>query len=191
MKSFKLISSRFIGWMAAVILSQAVAVSAVAVQPAGQGTHASIAAPNSLALAIKNVGIKQCASSLTALSALGIQGAVNNDVLLDWDRSRPANSAVFALLALDTPVGGAAMTVNAVSEADGSCSVSAERISVAPAACEAVAAQELAGYRATPLLNRITVYTDHNDPGSSVSLFAVKEGCLVIRRFARFNVRNN
>ncbi|MGV2293290.1 hypothetical protein AAHK20_31595 [Trinickia sp. YCB016] len=145
------------------------------------------ALPNALALAATNVGVKQCLPAIKALSALGVQGTANNDVLLDWDRKRSGNSSVFSLIGLEYGNGTAAMSVNAVPEADGSCSVAAERISVAPFACKSVADRELAGYRATPLLSHMTVYTDAKDPGSSVSLIDAPPACLVIRRYVKFS----
>lgn len=153
---------------------------------------ARVAGPqNTLALAGASAGVKQCLPSLTALSALGIQGTSNNDVLLDWDRKRAASaSPVFSLIGLDFPGAGAAMSVNAIPEPDGSCSILAERISVAPFACKTVAQQELTGYQATPLLSHMTVYTEPKDPGSSVSLIDTPPGCLVIRRYVKFSAKS-
>jgi hypothetical protein len=142
---------------------------------------------NSMAAAVANIGIKQCRPQLTALSTLGVQGTTNNDLLLDWDRKRVSNSPVFSLIGLQYESTTAAMSITAVPEADGSCSVSAERISVAPVACRTVAGQELQGYRATPLLGHMTVYTDSKDAGSSVSLIDSPPGCLVIRRYVAFS----
>jgi hypothetical protein len=142
---------------------------------------------NSLAYAATAVGVRQCLPALTALSALGVQGASNNDVLFDWDRTRAGNSTVFSLIGLELPNTNAAMSITGVPEANGSCTVSAERISVAPGACKAVARNELVGYQATQLLNHMMVYTDAKDPGSSVSLIDAQAGCLVIRRYVKFS----
>jgi hypothetical protein len=142
---------------------------------------------NTLALAATNVGVGRCLPALSALSALGIRDTRNNDVLLDWDRARPGSSPVFSLIGLEYPADSAAMSVTAVPEADGSCSVSAERISFASIACKLVARKELPGYQATQLLNRMMVYTDAHDPGSSVSLIDAPPGCLVIRRYVKFS----
>lgn len=142
---------------------------------------------NSMAAAVNNVGIKQCRPQLTSLSTLGVQGTASNDLLLDWDHKRVNSSPVFSLIGLDYGSNSAAMSITAVPEADGSCSVLAERISAAPVACKTIASQELHGYRATPLLNQMTVYTDGKDPGSSVSLIDSPPGCLVIRRYVAFS----
>jgi hypothetical protein len=142
---------------------------------------------NSLAYAAQAVGVRQCLPALTALSALGVQGASNNDVLFDWDRTRAGNGTVFSLIGLELPNTNAAMSITGVPEADGSCTVSAERISVAPATCQTVARKELVGYQATKLLNHMMVYTDAKDPGSSVSLIDAQASCLVIRRYVKFS----
>lgn len=142
---------------------------------------------NSMAEAADNAGIKQCRAQLSALSALGTQGTTGNDLLLDWDRKRANHSPVFSLIGLQYESSAAAMSMSAVPEADGSCSVSAERISVAPVACKTLAGRELRGYRATPLLRQMTVYTDSQHAGSSVSLIDSPSGCLVIRRYVAFS----
>lgn len=162
-----------------IIAQSAYAQSVLAARPQ--------APQNSLAAALSNVKIDRCRSQLMALSALAVQGTLNNDLLLDWDHKRPDNTAVFSLIGLESVGGSSAMSITAVPEADGTCSVSAERISSAPVACKTVAAQELAGYRATPLLAHMTVYTDGKDPGSSISLIDSAPGCLVIRRYVAFS----
>ena len=142
---------------------------------------------NALSTAATNIGLTACKPALERLSALAVNGTRNNDVLLDWDRKRPATSPVFALIGLEYPNGGAAMSVTTIPDGAGGCSVSGERISSAPIACEAVASQELRGYSATRLLSNMIVYTDGKDPNSTVSLIDTPPGCLVIRRYVEFN----
>lgn len=168
-------------------------IALLAAAPAGAFAQSILSAPtqggplNSMAAAINNIGVKQCRQQLTALSTLGVQGTTTNDLLLDWDHKRVNTSPIFSLIGLEYGSNAAAMSVTAVPEADGSCSMSAERISVAPVACKTVAGQELQGYRATPLLGHMTVYTDGKDAGSSVSLIDSPPGCLVIRRYVAFS----
>ena len=142
--------------------------------------------PNALVAAAANVGIKRCRPALARMSNLALQGTGNNDVLLDWDRRRPDSSPVFSLLGLEYANGDAAMSITAIPETDGSCSVSAERISVAPFTCASVAQRELAGYRLTQLLKNFSVYSDARDPLSTVVLIDSPPSCLVIRRYVEF-----
>ena len=144
-------------------------------------------APNALATAVQNIGLARCGAALERLSEAGVQGARNNDVLLDWDRKRAATSPVFSMIGLEYPGSGAALTVTTVPEADGSCSVSAERITVAPIPCASVARQELPGTQRTQLLPNFAVHTDPKDRTASVSLIDTPPGCLVIRRYVEFN----
>ena len=143
-------------------------------------------AQNALVTAATNVGIKHCRPALARLSGLALQGSRNNDVLLDWDRRRPDSSPVFSLLGLEFNNGDAAISISAVPEADGSCSVAAERIVSAPFTCASVAQRELAGYRLTQLLRNFSVYTDSGDPQSTVVLIDSPPSCLVIRRYVAF-----
>ena len=197
MTSFKQVSA---AWCAGVLtlslgLAQAQSRGQIFIAPLllPSAPVAPVAIPpsaNALATAVGNVGIKRCQSALTRLSAMGVNGARGNDVLLDWDRKRVDTSPVFSLIGMEYPNGGAVMSVTAIPESDGSCSVAAERISLAPYTCQSVAQQELPGYRAIRLLPNFHVYTDARDPHSTVSLIDSPPGCLVIRRYVEFNWRD-
>ena len=84
---------------------------------------------------------------MTRLSTLSLQGSRNHDLLLDWDRKRPDSGAVFAFIGIEYPNAGVAAAINAFPESDGSCTVAAERISVAPFTCASIAQQELSDTR--------------------------------------------
>ena len=79
-----------------------------------------------------------------ACPRLSLQGSRAHDLLLDWDRKRPDGGPIFALLGIEYPNAGVAASITAMPEADGSCTVAAERISVAPFTCASIAQQELA-----------------------------------------------
>lgn len=147
----------------------------------------SLDAQNSLLAAVTNVGVKQCRSQLLDISSLAVQGTRNNDVLFDWNHKRPNSGPVFSLIGLNYGSKAAALSIAAVPDVDGSCSIAAERISVASAPCKAIADKDLKGYRATPLLETMTVYADEKDLGSTVSLIDSPPGCLVIRRYITFS----
>lgn len=149
--------------------------------------HTENAPRNTLALAASTVGVRQCLAEISSLSSLAVQGTSNNDVLFDWDRKRMGGGPVFSLLGLNFRSSGAALSVTAVPEADGTCSVAAERVSFDAAPCRQVARRNLQGYRATPLLKHMTVYADPNDSSSSISLIDSPPGCLVIRRYVKFS----
>lgn len=149
--------------------------------------HSDAIPLNSLTVAASNVGVQQCLPHLADVSGLGLQGTTKNDVLFDWDRKRFGGGPVFALLGMEYSRGSAALTVAAVPESDGSCSIAAERISVAHTSCETVAHQELSDYRVTQLLGHMLVYTRDKEPGSSISLIDDPPVCLVIRRFVKLS----
>lgn len=141
---------------------------------------------NTLSAAAANAGLTACKPAIDRLSSLAINGTQANEVLLDWDRKRPATSPVFSLTGLEFNNGSAAMSITTVPESTGGCTVAAERISVAPFSCQTIAAQELSGYRATRLLKTLTVYSDPKEGNSTVSLIDSPPGCLVIRRYVEF-----
>ena len=140
-----------------------------------------------LTRAATSVGVRKCLPAITRLSALTVQGSRSHDVLLDWDRKQPDAGPVFSLIGLEYPNAGVAASITAIPEPGGTCTVSAERISVAPYTCASIAQQELAGYKMTRLLPIFAVYTDAKEPTSSVSLIDSPPGCLVIRRFVEYS----
>lgn len=150
---------------------------------------APMEAPDPLSIASANAGVRQCAPALSQLSVIGGRDARNSDLLFDWDRRRADTATVFALVGLEYAQGNAALSLAAVPETDGSCSVAAERIAFDPRACKDIVQRELRGYQATQLLARMTVYTRAQDRGSSVSLIDSPPGCLTIRRFVKYSTR--
>jgi len=167
----------------------ATGVMAIAGAALAQGVRVPqvVAAPqDTLTLAVTSVGVKRCLTAVSRLASLNVQGSRSHDLLLDWDRKRPDDGPIFSLVGLQFPNGGAAASITAIPDRDGGCTVSAERISVAPYTCTSIADQELPGYKMTRLLPIYAVYTDEKEPGSSVSLIDSPPGCLVIRRFVEY-----
>lgn len=139
-----------------------------------------------MAEAAKGVGVQRCLPAVARLSALAVAGSRTHDVLVDWDRTSPDSGAFFSLLGVSYGGQSAAATITAVPQADGGCTVAAERISVAPFTCQSIAQVELTGYKGTTLLPNFNVYTLASDPGASVSLIDSPPNCLVIRRHVQY-----
>lgn len=176
----------FLRWPRAAVAGLAMLVAGTA---AAQGVLAAPApAQDTLTRAITSVGVKRCLPAVNRLAALTVQGARAHDVLLDWDRQRPDAGPLFSLIGLEFPNAGMAASITAVPDVAGNtCTVAAERISVAPFTCASIAQQELPGYQMTRLLPIYAVYTDPKEPTSSVSLIDSPPGCLIIRRFVEYN----
>ena len=174
-----------------LLAATAFAVAASAAHAQQVLAPASPAPPqDKLTAAAASVGVKRCLPALTRLSRLALQGSRNHDLLLDWNRKKPDDGAVFGFLGLEYPNAGVAASITTVPEADGTCTVAAERISVAPYTCASIAQQELVGYQMNRLLPMYTVYVDPKEPNSSVSLIDSPPGCLVIRRFVEYAWRD-
>lgn len=153
--------------------------------------QAPLAAPqDTLTRAAASVGVKRCLPAITRLSTLTVQGSRSHDVLLDWDRKRPDAGPMFSLIGMEFPNAGVAASITAIPDESGACTVSAERISVAPFTCASVGQQELGSYKMTRLLPNYAVYTDEKEPTSSVSLIDSPPGCLIIRRYVEYDWRD-
>ena len=132
------------------------------------------------------MGLRQCLGAVTRLASLAVNGATVHDVLLDWDRVAPDAGPFFGVVG--AAYGGPVVltTVTVMPEAQGRCTVMAERITSAPASCKSVAERELQGYVGAPLLTQMTVYTSARDAGATVVLVDAPPSCLVIRRHVQY-----
>jgi hypothetical protein len=142
--------------------------------------------PNLVVQAARGLGVVTCLGAIDRLSSLAIAGSRDHDVLIDWDHGAPDVGPFFSLLGVNFGGQSLAATITAIPQGSNGCTVSAERISVAPFTCQSIADVELKGYTATRLLPTFTVYTVAQDPGSSVSLIDSPPSCLVIRRYVQF-----
>jgi hypothetical protein len=152
-----------------------------------QSASTAVAPANLAAEAAHAVGVATCLPAITRLSALAVAGSQNHDVLLDWDHAQPDAGPFFSMLGISFGGQSVAATITAIPDVAKGCTVSAERISVAPFTCQSIADVELKGYTATRLLPTFTVYSLAQDPGSSVSLIDSPPSCLVIRRYVQYN----
>ena len=143
---------------------------------------------NILEQAAKTIGVKKCQSALARLGGIATYGSSQQDILIDWDKKQVDTNPVFSLLGADYPNGAVAVSVTAIPDDNArSCSVLAERISVAPFTCDSIAQSELVNQKVTALLPRFKVYTDPTDPDSTVSLMDSPPGCLIIRRYVKYH----
>lgn len=168
----------------AFAMSFAMAGNAPAQTPAPNSPRAP--SDNLLAQAARGVGVKQCLPAVERLSALATSGANAHDILVDWDRAQPDVGPFFSMIGMSLGRHAVAATITAVPQGKGGCTISAERISVAPFTCASIAGVELKGYAASRLLPTFTVYTVRGDAGASVSLIDSPPGCLVIRRHVQY-----
>jgi hypothetical protein len=162
-------------------------LSCIPVAAQTQAPRAVAPQQNLLTEGAKSVGIKTCLPAISRLAAVAVAGSKSHDVIADWDRAKPDTGPFFSLLGVNYGNQSVAATITAVPQADGACTVTAERISVAPFTCQSIAQVELKGYTATALLPSFTVYTIASDPGASVSLIDSPPMCLVIRRHVQYN----
>ncbi len=138
-----------------------------------------------LAHAAREIGIRRCYAAINVVSARTFAGAGHADVVLDWDRQAPDDAPFFSLTGLDFAHAAAVLSLTTVPQPAG-CTVLAERISSAPLACRELARTELAGYRASPLVPAVTVYTSPGRARETVTLIEAPPSCVIVRREVRF-----
>lgn len=166
-----------------------VAIFIIAQQPAYSQRSAARAPDPVVVQAARVVGVRQCLGGVSATAKRIMQGAVRQDILLDWDHDAPDRGPLFSMTGLEFPNGQiAVVALNAVPTANGRCTMLAERISTIQKSCAEVARQEMQGANSTVLLPSIMVYTRPGQPLESYSLVSTTaNSCLIIRRQAVFN----
>jgi hypothetical protein len=135
-----------------------------------------------LARAAQQVGVRQCAQAVEAVSRRMSSGTAREDVILDWDHLHPDGEPLFSMTGLQYANNAALLSLTAVPEAADNCAVLVERISVSPKACPAVVHQDLTGWRGTSLVRWVGVYANPALPRETVTLVDAPHACLVLRR---------
>jgi hypothetical protein len=146
---------------------------------------------NLLSQAARQIGISQCLKAIDRLAGLAVDKSLKHDLIVDWDRRQPDKGPFFSLIGIEYLGTAAAATIAVVPDGSESCTVAAERISVAPYTCESVGRVELSDHKRTTLLPTMNVYTLSTDMGSSVTLIDSPPGCLIIRRLVQYNWKPN
>ncbi|WP_126282540.1 hypothetical protein [Burkholderia stagnalis] len=139
-----------------------------------------------LAKAAHAVGIRRCYPAVDQVSNRMFANTRHADVALDWDRADPDGEPLFSLSGLEYSNASAVLSLMTVPAPAGGCSILVERISSAPLPCREVARSELPGYRATPLVKAVTVYTEPSRPRETVTLVDAPPACLIVRRQVQY-----
>ena len=137
---------------------------------------------NLLMQAGQTLGFHRCASALDQISARVLAGTRKHDIVLDWDRAHPDSGPFFSLTGMQFPAVSALLSLAIIPQENQSCAILVERISSAPIACHEVARSELAGYKATVLVQAVTVYTSPAHAHEVVTLVDTPPACLIVRR---------
>lgn len=139
-------------------------------------------ATNLLVQAGNTLGFHRCASALEQISSRVLAGTRKHDIVLDWDRAHPDSGPFFSLTGMQFPTVSALLSLSIIPQDNRSCAILVERISSAPIACHEVARSELGGYRATALVQAVTVYTSPAHAHEVVTLVDTPPTCLIVRR---------
>jgi hypothetical protein len=159
--------------------AQSMPVQPAPVQRAPAQSHP---ATNLLIQAGQTLGFHRCASALDQISARVLAGTRKHDIVLDWDRAHPDSGPFFSLTGMQFPTVSALLSLSIIPQENQSCAILVERISSAPIACKEVARSELAGYKATALVQAVTVYTSAAHAHEVVTLVDTPPACLIVRR---------
>ncbi|MGZ2747238.1 hypothetical protein [Burkholderia stagnalis] len=161
-------------------------VRAIAGNPESMLPPANPPAITVLAKAAQSVGIRRCYPAVDQVSNRMFANTRHADVALDWDRGDPDGEPLFSLSGLEYSNASAVLSLTTVPAPAGGCTILVERISSAPLPCREVARSELPGYRATPLVKAVTVYTEPSRSRETVTLVDAPPACLIVRRQVQY-----
>ncbi|WP_157654860.1 hypothetical protein [Burkholderia ubonensis] len=139
-----------------------------------------------LAQAAHAVGIRRCYPAVDQVSNRMFANIRHADVALDWDRGDPDGEPLFSVSGLEYSNASAVLSLTTVPAPAGGCTILVERISSAPLPCREVARSELPGYRATPLVKAVTVYTEPSRSRETVTLVDAPPACVIVRRQVQY-----
>ena len=178
-------------WAYVAIAAIALGVYAWVSQALAQAQSRPAAGQPLVAAAARQVGIRRCLSAVDAVSRRITQGAIRQDIMMDWDRSRPDVGPLFALTGMSDGVLNGLFTLSAAPTPEGGCSLIAERIGMEKRSCQAFVATTLPDYKSATLIPGILVYYNPSRPGETFTLInsGTTKGasCLVVRRQPVFN----
>ncbi|MFD1557865.1 hypothetical protein ACFSHT_19910 [Paraburkholderia silviterrae] len=135
-----------------------------------------------LARAAQTVGIRQCFPAVDQVGSRVLEGSQRQDVVLDWNHITPDAAPFFSLTGFQARGNPELLSLSTIPDNAGHCAILAEQISFDAGTCARVAKERLTGYRATPLVAAITVYTLPSRPRETVTLSDVERGCVIVRR---------
>ncbi|RKP45150.1 hypothetical protein [Trinickia fusca] len=172
-------ADRYRAWRQAALCT---ALSTLAIVPYAQtapngGTEMSV-----VARAAQTVGIRQCFPVIDRVSSRVLADNQGQDIVADWDHINPDNAPFFSLTGFQYHGEPALFSLTTIPDNVGHCAILAERISVSPVSCTQVASKQLVGYRGTPLVKAITVYSLPSRPRETITLSNIAGGCLIVRR---------
>lgn len=143
---------------------------------------------NLLAQAAAQVGVKRCLSAVEQVSSRALTGSAKHDIVIDWNHVRPDQGPFFSLTGMEFKSVSALLSLSVAPLQDGHCAILVERVSSAALRCQQVAGSELRGYRATPLVRAVTVYTTPAHPTETTTLVETSpSSCLIVRRQVEYN----
>jgi hypothetical protein len=159
---------------------------AMAGEPESMLPPATPPAATVLARAVQAVGIRRCYPAVDQVSGRMFANTRHADVALDWDRGDPGGEPLFALPGPEYADASAVLSLTTVPAPSGGCTILVERISNAPMPCREVARSELPGYRATPFVKAVTVFTAPSRRCETVTPVDAPQACLIARRQVQY-----
>lgn len=172
-------ADRYRAWRRAALCT---VLSTFAGVPYAQTAPNGGTAPSIVARAAQAVGIRQCFAVIDRVASRVLADSQGQDILADWNHINPDNAPFFSLTGFQYHGEPALLSLTTIPDNVGHCAILAERISVSTVSCARVASAQLVGYRGTPLVNAIMVYSLPSRPRETITLSNIAGGCLIVRR---------
>ena len=131
-------------------------------------------------MAAKKLGIKVCLSAITNVSKANIQGATEQNIVVDWNRKTPNEAPFFSMTALNAGSRHAVLSITAIPLPHKGCALMVQRVFAMADSCSLIAQRDLTSYVGGELVNGILIYNNPARPEETYTLMQNTNNCTII-----------
>lgn len=135
-------------------------------------------------MAAKKLGIKACLPAITQAAIANTKGAIEQNIVVDWNRKTPNDATFFSMTALSTRSRHAILSITAIPLPHKGCALMVQQTFSLTDSCSLIAQRDLTSYVGGQLINGVLVYNNPDHPEETYTLMQNTNNCTVIYRNA-------
>lgn len=136
-----------------------------------------------VALAAKKIGVKACLEAITKVATDNMVGAVDQDIVINWNKKDPNGEPFFSLTALGAGEQRAILSITAIPLAQHKgCALMVQRVFTSTQLCSDIANNQLSTFVGGSLIKGVFVYQDPENREETYTLMQNSNNCTIIFR---------
>lgn len=133
-------------------------------------------------MAAKKLGIKACLPAITQAAEANSSGAVEQNIVVDWNRKTPNDAPFFSMTALGAGDHRAILSITAIPLPHKNCALMVQRVFSSLDSCSLIAQRDLTAYVGGQLIGGVLIYNNPARPEETYTLMQNKNNCTVVFR---------